>query len=74
MGVYIDKKLLITTVLRALHFDLPKGADNNLKHEIDFIKKSNQFLSEPTTKNKISHLLSKYKHGDNHKYRKQESK
>ena len=54
MGVYIDKKLLITTVLRALHFDLPKGADNNLKHEIDLIKKSNQFLSEPTTKNKIS--------------------
>ena len=37
----------------------------NLKHEIEFIIKSNDSLSENKVKNEIEQLLSKYKHGNN---------
>ena len=66
-------KFVIITEPKNVHFELPKDVHNNLKH-YDFIIKHNKSKAERTTKNKISHLLSKYKHGDNHKYRKQESK
>ena len=35
------------------HFDWPKDADEDLKHEIEFIIKSNEFFSENKTKSKI---------------------
>ena len=37
----------------------------NLKHEIESIIKSNEYLAENTIKNEIEKLLLKYKHGDN---------
>ena len=43
-------------------FDWPKDADENLKHGIEYIIKSNEFLSENKIKNEIEQLLSKYKH------------
>ena len=55
------------------YFDWPKGVDedDNLKHEIEFIIKINEYLAE----NKIKQLLlSKYKHGNNiHEHGKQQN-
>ena len=60
-----DKKLVITTEPKAIHFHLSKNVDNNLKHETDLIIKHNDLLAVHTIKNKIRQLLSKYKHGNN---------
>ena len=38
-------------------FDLPKDIDENLKHEIGFIIKSNESLTENKIKNKIGQLF-----------------
>ena len=38
-------------------FDLPKDIDENLKHEIGFIIKSNDSLAENKIKNKIGQLF-----------------
>ena len=46
-------------------FDWPKNVDENLKHESEFIIKSNESLAENKIKNKIEQLLSKYMHGNN---------
>ena len=57
------------------NFDLTKYVDENLKREIEFIIKSNQFLVKNKLKNEIEQLLLKYKHGNNiHKRRKQQNK
>ena len=57
------------------NFDLPKDFDENLKHEIEFIIKSNESLAEIIIKNKIEKLLLKYKHGENiHKHGKLQNK
>ena len=42
------------------NFDWPKDVDENLKHEIEFIIKSNKSLAENKIKNEIEQLLSKY--------------
>ena len=34
-------------------FDWPENVDENLKHEIEFSRKSNQFLAENKIKNEI---------------------
>ena len=55
-------------------FYWPKDIHENLKHETEFIVKSNELLAENTVKNKIEKLLSKYKHGNNiHEHRKQQN-
>ena len=55
-------------------FNWPKDVDENLKHGIEFIIKSNESLAENKIKNKTEQLLSKYKHGnDIHEYGKFES-
>ena len=46
-------------------FDWPKDADENLKHKIEFIIKSNESLAENKIKNKTEQLLLKYRHGNN---------
>ena len=56
------------------YFDWPKDIGKNLKHETEFIIKSNGSLAENKIKNKIEQLLSKYKHGNNiHEYGKQQN-
>ena len=57
MTVITDPKTLY------FDFDWPKDVDENLKHETEFIIKSNEFLAENKTKNETEQLLSKYKHG-----------
>ena len=64
MGVIIKDKLIIISEPNAIQFDWPKDLCNDLKHEIDFIIKQNEFLTENTIKIKDSWLLSKYKHGN----------
>ena len=60
--------------LFCFNFDWPKDVDVNLKHEIEFIIKSNEFLVENKIKNEIEQLLSKYKHDNNiHEHRKQQN-
>ena len=54
------------------NFDWPKDVDENLKHEIELIMKSNESLAENETKNEIEQLLLKYKHENNiHEHGKQ---
>ena len=52
--------------LKTFYFDFnqPRDADKNLKHEIEFIIKSNEFLADKKIYNEIKQLLSKYKHGN----------
>ena len=45
--------------------DWPKHDDENLKHEIEFIIKSNESLAENKITTSIEQLLLKYKHGNN---------
>ena len=55
-------------------FDWPKDVDENLKHENELIKKSNESLAENKIKNEIEQLLSRYKHGSNiHKHGKHQN-
>ena len=56
-------------------FDWLKDVDENLKHEIEFIIKRNEFLVENKIKSEIEQLLLKYKHeNDIHEHRKQQNK
>ena len=41
------------------HFDCPKDVDMKLKHEIEFIIKSNEYLAANNLKNGNERLLSK---------------
>ena len=43
------------------NFHWPKDVDENLKHEIGFIRKSNKSLPENKIKNKVEQLLLKDK-------------
>ena len=53
-------------------FYWPKNVDENLKHKIEFIIKSNESLAENEIKNEIEQLLLKFKHtNDIHEHEKQ---
>ena len=49
----------------SFNFDWSKNVNENLKHEIEFILKSNESLAENKIKNDIEQLLLKYKQGKN---------
>ena len=75
MGVSIyDNKLVIITEIKTIRFNLTKTTDNSLKHETEFIIKSNEFLAEQRTKKETDQLLFKYNHGnDIHEHGKQQN-
>ena len=57
------------------NFDRPKDIDENLKHEIEFIIKSNESLAKNKIKNEIEQLLLKYDHEKySYEHRKQQNK
>ena len=57
------------------NFHQPKDVDEDLKHKIEFILKSNESLAENKIRNKIEQLLLKFKDGnDIHEYGKQQNK
>ena len=47
------------------NFHWPKDVDENLKHEIEFMTKSNESLAENKIKSKVEQLMLKDKHGNN---------
>ena len=56
------------------NFEWPKYVSENLKHEIEFILKTNESLAENKIKNEIEQLLLKYKHRNNsHEHGKQQN-
>ena len=68
--------MIVTRKSKTFYFDFdwPKNVDENLKHEIEFLIKSNESLAENKIKNEIEQLLSKYKHGNNiYEHRKQQN-
>ena len=55
------------------NFDGPEYAEENLKHETEFIIKSNESLAEKKI-NETEELLLEYKHGNNiHQHGKQQN-
>ena len=57
------------------NFGWSKDIYENLKHEIEFIMKNNQSLTENNIKNETEKLLLKYRHGNNiHDLVKQQNK
>ena len=67
--------MVVVREAKTFYFDFnwPKDADDNFKHKIEFIRKSNECLPDNNIKkNKTEQLLFKYKHGNNiHEHRKQ---
>ena len=54
------------------NFDWPKDVDENLKHEIEFLIKSNESLAENKIENETEQFCLKNKHGNNiHEHKKQ---
>ena len=57
------------------NFDWSKHVAENLKHEIEFTIKNNEYLAENKIKNDSEQLLLKYKHENNiDEYEKQQNK
>ena len=48
-----DNKLITTIERKIFHFDLPKDAGINLKHEINSIIKKNKHFAEHTVKSRL---------------------
>ena len=72
----MEKNMIVIRDLKTFcfNFDWPKYGDGNLKHEIEFIIKSNESLAENKIKSEIEQLLLKYKHGNNiHEHGKQQN-
>ena len=73
----MEENMIVTRDTKTFYFefDWPKDVDNNLKHKIKFVVKSNESLAENKVKNEIKQLLLKYKHGyDIHEHGKQQNK
>ena len=60
--IIMDKNMIVIRDPKTFcfNFDLPKDVDENLKHEIEFIIKSNESLAENKLKSEIEQLLLKY--------------
>ena len=72
----MEESMVVTRESKTFYFDFdwPKYFDENLKHKIEFIIKSNESLAKNKLKNEIEQLLSKYKHRNNiHERRKQQN-
>ena len=68
----MEENMIVIRV--CFNFNWQKDVDENVKHEIEFIIKSNESLAENKIKNEIEQLLLKYNHGnDIHEPRKQQN-
>ena len=63
MNIMTKENLIVIrySLTFSLNFHWPKDVDENLKHEMEFIIKSNEPLAENKIKNEIEQLLLKYK-------------
>ena len=63
----MEENIIVIRDPFCFNFDRPKYVDENLKHEIDIIIKTNELIE-------IEQSLSKYKHGNNiHEHGKQQN-
>ena len=71
----MEKNMIWTRDPKTFYFDFdwPKDVDENLKHEIEFIIKSNKSLVQDKIKNVIEQLLLKGPRNDIHEHRKQQN-
>ena len=53
MGLHIEDNMIVIRKLKTFYFDLPKVADNNLKHETEFMISCNESLAQHKVKNEI---------------------
>ena len=55
----MDKNIIVIRNPKKIYFnfDWPKGVDENLKHEFQFIIKSNESLAENKIKNEIENVF-----------------
>ena len=62
--IIMERNMIVIRDPKTFCFDFnwPKDVDENLKHQINFIIKSNESLAENNIINKIEKLLLKYKH------------
>ena len=73
----MEENLIVTRDPKTFcfNFDWLKDVDENLKHEIEIIIKSNESFAVNKIKNEIEQLLLKYKHGNNiYEHRKHKNK
>ena len=71
----MDKNMIVIRDPKNFCFniDWPKDVHEDLKHETEFIIKSNESLTENEIENEIEQFLLKNKHGNNiHEYRKRQ--
>ena len=61
----MQENVIVIRDPKTFYFDRPKDVDENLKHEIEFIIKSNESSAGNKIKNEIEQLSSKCKHGSN---------
>ena len=75
-NIIIEENMIVIRYPKpCFNLDLLKDVDGDFKREIEFIIKNNESLAEIIIKNKIKHLLLKYKHGNNiHEQKKQQKK
>ena len=73
----MEENMIVIRNLKTFYFDFDwlRDLDENFRHEIEFMIKSNESLAENKIKHKIKQLLPKYKHENNiHEHVKQQSK
>ena len=63
----MEENMIVTRDFKTFYFnfDFPEKADENLKRQIEFIIKNNEYLADMIIKSKIEQLLLKYRHGNN---------
>ena len=63
----MEENMIMIRDPKTFYFDFhwPKDVDENLKHGIEFIIKTNESLAKNKIKNDIEQLLYKYKSGNN---------
>ena len=59
--IIMEKNTIVVRDPKSFYFDFdwPNDAEKNLKHEVEFIIKSNESLTENKINNEIGQLLSK---------------
>ena len=66
-NIIMEEKMIMIRdpKLFCYNFNWPKNVDENLRHEIESIIKSNKYLAKNKINYDIEKLLLKYKHGNN---------
>ena len=66
-NIIMEEKMIMIRdpKLFCYNFNWPKNVDENLRHEIESIIKSNKYLTKNKIKYDIEKLLLKYKHRNN---------